>query len=80
MKTAVAVCYATLNVPPSVAAELQVAGGIVLREKGLLSASLRRRLEVEREGLVDQEDHVLDLVGNPDWLQDRLEIKMPPPR
>ncbi len=41
-----------------------------------VSASLRRNLESERNRLVGQQDHLLDLVGNPDWPQDRLEVKM----
>jgi hypothetical protein len=76
IETAVAAHYATLNVPPSTAAELQAAVDKALREKGSLSASLRRNLEAEHDCLVSQLDHLLDLVDNPEWPQDRLEVKM----
>ncbi|GAA2170500.1 hypothetical protein GCM10010403_49230 [Glycomyces rutgersensis] len=76
MEAAVAAHYTTLNVPPSIATELKAAIDKALREKGLLSASLRRNLESERGRLIDQQGHLLDLVGNPEWPQDRLEVKM----
>ncbi|SDL79496.1 Site-specific DNA recombinase [Glycomyces sambucus] len=76
MEAAIAAHYATLNVPPSLAGELRAAVDKALREKGLLTASLRKKLEAEHRRLVEQQDQLLDLVGNPAWPQDRLEAKM----
>ncbi len=75
-EAAVRAHYATLAIPDAVRTELRAALSAALKDRTQHGATLRRQLQGERTRLVEQQDQLIELVGNPDWPQDRLEVKM----
>lgn len=76
VEAAVRAHYATLAIPEDVAANLRAALDSAVRDRLQHGQAMRRQLQSERDRLVEQQDQLIELVGNADWPQDRLEVKM----
>ena len=76
MEAEVAAHYATLRVPPTLATTLRESLDQMLGTKQQFSDDIRARLTAERKRLEAKQDHLLELVGDPDWPQERLNEKM----
>jgi site-specific DNA recombinase len=67
---------ATLVIPDAVATKQRAALGSAVRDRVQHGHAMRRQLQSERDRMVEQRDQLIELVGNQDWPQDRLEVKM----
>lgn len=76
MEAEVAAHYATLRVPPALAATLRESLDSMLETKQQFNDDIRAQLTAERKRLETKQDHLLELVGDPDWPQERLNEKM----
>lgn len=72
----VEVHFSTLQIPQALAEKVETEMDEALAETGRAEASMRRGLNTERKRLARLEDQYLDLVGHPDWPQDKLTSKM----
>jgi site-specific DNA recombinase len=68
--------YSRLRIPTGVASELRLQLDLALHERQRLDSAVREQLTGERARLERQQDQVLDLVGDPDWPQTRLNEKI----
>ncbi len=76
MEAEVRAHYARLRIPSSVASELQSQLEAAFRERQRLDVEVREQLSSERARLERQQDQLLELVGDPDWPQARLNEKV----
>lgn len=76
VEAAVQAHYATLAIPDTVAANLRAALDSAVKDRLQHRQMMRRQLQTERSRVVEQQDQLIELVGNVDWPQDRLEVKM----
>lgn len=76
VETAVLDNYATIMLPAELREQLTGRIADVLSESAGMSAELRGRVK-ERRALLDrQEDQFLDLVGDPDWPQEKIGARL----
>ncbi|BCJ44604.1 recombinase [Actinoplanes ianthinogenes] len=76
VETAVVDNYATIMLPADLRDDLSSRIGEVLSESAGTSAELRSRIKDQLKTLDRQEDRFLDLVGDPDWPQDKIGARL----
>lgn len=68
--------YATVQLPDDLRTTIQTRCATAMADRHGTQTQIRRQLAKRLADLEKQEDAYLDLVGHPDWPQDKLSRKM----
>ena len=76
VETAVLDLYATLVLPADLRARITARMEEALQESDTINAELHKRVAEHLAKLETQEDHFLDLIGDPDWPQEKIAARL----